>query len=166
VKQDVYKQIENHYRANRNTIVKKFRNTAGSYASSEDVVQEAYARALQYWNSYDAAQPLDRWFNRILLNCLSDAKKSERATSSSEDAVATEDEFPPNALDKLMLQDVRKLVDKEPDNIRTILDLYLFKQYKAKEISEIVPETHGNVRLIVHNFRKKLRDSFGESLND
>lgn len=165
MKEEVYKNIENHYREHFTEQVKKLRGVAGGLANAEDIVQEAYARACQYWNSYNSDKSFNAWFNRILVNCLTDYKRYERAASIGEETAGENDVFPSGALSAVTLKEVKALVNGQPDNVRDILNLYLFKQYTGKEISEVVEEKHGNVRFIIHQFRKKLRERFGD-IND
>ena len=43
----------------------------GEYFYAEDIVQEAYERAIRYRRSYNGAE-FDKWLNTILNNCLRD----------------------------------------------------------------------------------------------
>ena len=41
---------------------------AGNEQDARDLVQEAFARALKYFEKYDPARPFGPWVNRILKN--------------------------------------------------------------------------------------------------
>jgi len=68
---EAYKVIEDYYRKNFKRLVNISRGRAGSYHNAEDVVQEAFTRALKYHKSYNPAMTaFDAWFSRILDNSL------------------------------------------------------------------------------------------------
>jgi DNA-directed RNA polymerase specialized sigma24 family protein len=67
------KIFDKHYRANKNNMLKKVYRTAGSVQNAEDIVNESYARALEYYS--DAVEDFDKWFNTIVFNVLRDHKK-------------------------------------------------------------------------------------------
>jgi RNA polymerase sigma factor (sigma-70 family) len=71
------KMFDEHYRINFETLVKKIRSFAGSHHAAEDVVQEAYTRAIR---SYDDERVLEfnPWFNTILANSLKDNYANRR----------------------------------------------------------------------------------------
>ena len=161
-REEVYKLIEEHYRTNSKRLVKRFSGVGRSRHNSEDLVQEAYTRALQYWKSFNAEKfsdenSFDKWFMRIVVNCMKDKIKEEKEHGAVS-GVDVPADVRPNVLNRLIIEDVRKIIAKEAENIRYILTLFFFEQYKGAEIAEIVPESHSYIRLLIHNFRKHLRD--------
>lgn len=151
--------IEEHHRTFNDRLVKGLTGSSGGRANAEDVVQEAYLKALSYWSSFNPEEPLSKWFGGILNNCLKDKIKEEieRGAIEREDLPS---DVQARAIHQLMLSDVNKVVEQEPKNIAYILKLFFFEQYKSREIADIVPESHTRVRQIVHNFRKTLRKQF------
>src|SRR3546814_14161868 len=53
-KEEAYKIIEYHYRNNFKNLISRYSRQFQSHSRAEDIVQEAYTRALQYWNRYSA----------------------------------------------------------------------------------------------------------------
>lgn len=159
VKSEVYALIENHYRSNFKHLVMRFRGPSGSRHNGEDIVQEAYTRAMQYWNSFNVEKDFRKWFSRILVNCLKDKIKDEKQHGFFEtnDGVA---DVQTKAFNRLIIKDIQKIIHMQPDNVRYILNLYFFEQYKTTEIADLAPESHANIRVIIHNFRKILRRKF------
>lgn len=68
--------ITQHYKDNYRRLIKRMTFRAGTEWDAEDVVQEAYARALRYQDSFDGTN-FDRWFNTILNNALREHKNNE-----------------------------------------------------------------------------------------
>ena len=159
-REEVYKLIEEHYRVNFKRLVKRFSGVGRSRHNSEDLVQEAYTRALQYWKSFNIEKDFDKWFMRIVVNCMKDKIKEEKEHGAVS-GIDVPADVRPNVLNRLIIEDVKKIIAKEAENIRYILTLFFFEQYRGVEIAEIVPESHSYIRLLIHNFRKRLRDEMG-----
>ena len=69
------KIFDKHYRANKNHMLKKVYRTAGSVHNAEDIVNESYTRALEWY--HDEVVDFDKWFNTIVFNVLRDHKSQE-----------------------------------------------------------------------------------------
>lgn len=156
-REEVYSLIEEHYRKNRDKLVKGFIGLARNRQGAEDIVQEAYARACQYWNSFKVAGNFDNWFSSILQNCVRDFKRSSYAGALSTEELRNEPVLvlKRDQLDKLWLENKIK---EKPENVRTILYLYLFEGYTSYEIEQIVPEKAPAIRKMVERFRREMRE--------
>lgn len=148
------KTIEEHYRANFNTLVKRYKRPLGSEQAAEDVVQEAYVRCLKYQHTWDSSQEFTPWFSIILRNAFRDQLSSERGISFEE-----LDEFDYRIEDTERIDDLRAALElyipRESLAHQPSLKLFFLSDYNCKEISEITELTHSNVRYIVSAFRKK-----------
>ena len=80
----MHKQIENHYKENYGRILKRMTFRAGGIHQAEDIVQEAYCRALKYYSELKVEE-FDRWFSMILNNAYNDYKRDEIGLSYIED---------------------------------------------------------------------------------
>ena len=72
-------EIEKHYRKNRKTFVAKVRRNLDEYA--EDIVQEAYRRALSAVHSGYEVMNFEAWMNRILFTVCQDFEKFAKGMS-------------------------------------------------------------------------------------
>jgi len=159
-KEQMYRQIEDHYRKYRNASVASYSRAPGGRAGSEDIVQEAYCRALKYWKTFDAEQPFDFWMLTILTNSARDHFKTERLNGiCHEPPVDMRYDVPFNSI---YLKEILKIVEKKEDNIRRILKLRFLDNYPTLEIAQIVPESHSSVRKIIQRFRQELKERAGE----
>lgn len=152
------KQLEEMYTQTKDGHVKMMsRILKGDYAAAEDVVQEAYCRALAYWGSYDPKRgPMKPWFNRILFNALRDIQReyNNRPTEDSE-AFSAEDILPnpTHSYDNII-----ELIDTchNTDHQR-ILYLFFVLGYNSREISQIEDKmTQTNVTTILNRFKDSL----------
>lgn len=63
--------IEIHYRENFNRLVHQLSGRSGGWHNSQDVIQDAYMRAWQYFDTFDKdTGDFEAWFNSILHNSL------------------------------------------------------------------------------------------------
>lgn len=153
--------IEKHYRANRNKLVKRmaFRSRSDNYA--EDIVQEAYERALKYRKSCTPDQ-FDQWLNTILNNCLRDYRNVENG--HPQDAPYEEDEEEgvacPSYSNQIM-KEVYELIDTKPLIHQEILNLYFKQEYSAIDISRVTQHSYANCHKVVSRFRQELKELYG-----
>jgi len=158
--EEIYKLIEQHYRTNYRRLVKGLSSNSGSSHNAEDVVQNAYFRACEYWTSYDETSDFKGWFNQILNNSLRDKINEERMHGAVDDTVSVETQKP-RALHKIMLNQVTEFIKSHPEKLRKILELYFLQQYRSKDIAKVVPERVHHIEQLVYMFRKALKEKFG-----
>jgi len=160
------KEIEQHYIDNYGKFVKILNHRAGSVQGAEDVIQDAYERALRYKNSFNPdLQEFGGWFNGILNNALRDYKVVERRLGMSVEYDEEREEGTPlleweqNTID-CVLADInkRKLL------IRQVLFLYFFRQYKPRDIVQVLETSNAYVRTLVKEFKKEMKAKYGDKV--
>lgn len=156
--------LESFYKETFDRYVKRMRNRAGTKEAAEDVVQEAFLRAVKYFDSYNPTQPLENWFYRILNNSLKDFKNKEKGHST--DQFDEEDVDGTNC--RMMSQDLWKQVQLEisqyDDEYYEILSLYFEHQYNPRDICKIVDMKYKTVETFVQRFKTMIKEKYGEKL--
>ena len=158
-----YAQLETYFKENYDALVKKIVRRAGSPENAEDVVQEAFFRAMKYWDSYSPEQKLGAWLNTIMVNACRDHLKNDRMLGMTVEI--SDDQFDPVELpltDHDTLRQVQKLMRKKSYPQSEIIRLYYFKGYKPIEIKEILDVKHGTVRQTVLRFKEEVQEKLGE----
>ena len=153
---EVYKLIEDHYRKNFDRLVKVLGFRAGGRHNAEDIVQEAYTRALTYWNAFDMKEEFGSWFKSIQTNAMKDFYQEEikrGIVSDTMEGLGTQ----PVALKQLEADELVKKINDTKPNVKKILTLHFIQGYRPKEISEMVPEKHRGVEEAIRRFRKEQR---------
>jgi len=161
-------EIEAYYEANYGRLVKKFSYRAGGIPNAEDVVQEAFARALQYMSSFDSTrQELGAWFNTILNNALKDAKRDHRKQGMTpgvdEDAELSEP-LDATMMKEQMIANILADIEKRAPVHQQVLTLYFLQGYTAKDISRVVDQKLNTVQTYIKRFKQHMRDAYGESM--
>jgi RNA polymerase sigma factor (sigma-70 family) len=162
---EAYKLIEDHYREFGQKKFHLLAGKAGSRYNAEDVVQEAYCRALKYWKHFDPKKgTITKWINRIVNNALMDNFKAERGRGmivqslKEENMISADVSFAASrAVATIELKEVLAKMDAKPDSVKEILYLNLIEGYTAREVAEIVPENVVQIWNIVRDFRKELK---------
>jgi len=167
------KQIEKHYVENFDKLVKRFSYRAGGIPNAEDVVQEAFTLALKYKDSFNPDSKhrgVDKaefggWFNGILNNALRLYKRKEQLLGMSVEYQEDMDEAAPlMEWEGDLIDAVKKDIARKPPQIRQALWLYLFKQYKPREICQVVDMSNAYVRTSVKEFKQEMRAKYGKIL--
>lgn len=134
----------------------------GDYAAAEDVVQEAFTRALTFYDSYDSTKgELTPWFNTILYNSLRDVQKEMRGQPSENiKDFCVEDMFA--EYDLVNSPEKRLIISKHINLIKNekhkrILELFFLLGYTSTEISQIENKVSvSNVTTVVSRFRERV----------
>lgn len=139
------------------------RLTKGDHAAAEDIVQEAFLRAIQFQGSYDEERATyHTWFNGILWNCLRDYNRSLRGDPApaggdiSADDVAEELDLLDTPEGQQYTRNQIELVKN--DKHRRVLELFFLLGYTSKQITQIEEDVSvTNVTTIVSRFKEDLK---------
>jgi RNA polymerase sigma factor (sigma-70 family) len=156
--------IEEHYRLNYTRLVKTVtrRVPNKSVALAEEVVQEAYTRALKYYATYEPEiNTFDKWFGGILRNATNDCRTTEgsRGTikeydENTEDIRVSRDEY--KHLHHIMME--IHAIQKYSNRDYTILMMFYVHGFTSRDISIYLNVTHSNVRQIIYKFKNKVNE--------
>lgn len=152
--------IEEHYLKQRRVLVKRMSFRCGDYA--EDVVQEAYARAIKYFSSYKPEYSFDNWFGRILNNCLKEHKNAEKGYTALTFEEEEVDGVPCNRFAESVVKEINELIDTKSVVSMDVLRYHFQQGYSAKEVSEISEYSYANCHKIINRFRQELRELYGK----
>jgi len=158
--EEVYSLIEKHYRSEYNKTVNKVYRIVGVHAMAEDIVQETYRRALEYWKAFPDDNNVDGWLPSILINCLKDSRKAETLSGMSDNIDDVEIIIKANGIPAVIYSEVMDRIEAKEPAVARVLKLFLVQQYSHKEIAQIVRETANNVAQIVFRFREEIRKEF------
>lgn len=155
-------QIEKYYRENFNRLVKAYRNRCGSVETAEDVIQEAFALALQYQSSYRPEYSnFKAWFDRICLNAFRKRMREDRLLGMSEELdeeLIEQDEL--RLFEMQITDDLKKEMAKKPAHMAEILDLYFIKQYHPRDIQMVTEANYKTIQQTVLRFQQDMKERY------
>lgn len=155
--------ITEFYIKNSRELHKRVANRAGGAYNAEDVVQEAFARAIKYWDSFDPNRhQLGAWFGTILNNALKDFKREELMYGMCIEFNEELDEgVRMDTTDKQMLKKIEQLIHSKRDSTRDLLDMYYLKGYKTRDIVQALDVDNRTVSIAVWRFKEEVKVRFG-----
>lgn len=156
-----FNKIEELYNKQANTYVKRFTRSTGSEAIAQDIVHDAFERAMKYYDAYDEQQEIERWFSLILRNSYRDFMKTERGQPTE-----LFDEFDVQGSDcdgliRRIWDEVTTLIEESNPVHVEILTLHYLKEYTITDISRFTNNSLSNTAQVVSRFRKKVKDIYG-----
>lgn len=159
----MHQEITELYQTNhRRYILSASKFTDKDMWLAEEIVQEAYSRALKYSKSYNKKfGNLEQWFSNILYRSGIEFKKSEldkgMVREIKEGDIVEEADFGRN---------LRAMAELD-DNLNTlgpmarhICYLYFVRGYKPREIVEVTGYKNNTVRQSVKEFSNKMRKKY------
>ena len=156
----VVQEVEKYFRQWYHQLVKRIQfRTNNNQADAEDVVMEAFTRALQYQHSFKEDKVFEYWFVRILFNSLKTWRKEQFNQFEYTDAF-DEEEIPPDL-------DIEEKIDEAAnvliaiasvENVehKEILSLHFEQGFNLREISQITNTPYQTVASIVGRFKRRL----------
>lgn len=157
-------QLETFYRANFDRFVKRFTRRAGTKEAAEDVVQEAFERALRYFDSYDPARSFDGWFNRILSNSLREYKNKEKGGPTIEFDEEEADGVDCKQYARHLWKQIRDEMELYEDAHKEVLHLYFLHGYRPRDISRVVELRYRNIETILQRFKTFIKEKYNTDL--
>lgn len=137
----------------------------GNEVEAQDLVQDAYLRALRFFDKFQKGTNFKAWIFKIIKNIYINKYRKESKTPQMldvSDAEVTGLLSTPNTPEEeifndLLDDDVTKALDALPDDFRLTLILSDIEGFSYKEIAEILDCPIGTVMSRLHRGRKLLR---------
>jgi RNA polymerase sigma-70 factor, ECF subfamily len=136
---------------------------------AEDVVQDAFVRALERLETLERGRPFRPWFHRIVVNHALNLRRSRkvRTTEAIPEDSASRERTPEDAAAQAELRDrLRAALDDLPEQQRTIVLLADVEDMTSAEIGTVLDMPDGTVRWHLHQARRALRAVLGEQRDD
>ena len=127
---------------------------------AEDVVQDAFIRALERIDQLDRSRPFRPWLLRIVVNRALNFRRARgiRATSEIPDATAASGPLPDRQTEGSELRTrLSTALGMLPERQRTIVQLADLEGLTSVEIGRIMDLADGTVRWHLHEARRTLR---------
>jgi RNA polymerase sigma factor (sigma-70 family) len=133
----------------------------GSGPDADDVVQETFARALRYRDSFDPRKgDPAAWLVGIARRCLADRGVPAVDTLTEENEPPSTHEFETRSVARLDLQDALALLEPRE---RELLSLRYGADLTARQIGELVGMKTNAVEVALHRALARLRAQLGEA---
>ena len=134
------------------------RMTGGSDATAEDVLQEAWWRAVRGLPSFEARSSLRTWLSSIVVHCSLERIRWERRNGD-----APPEEFPPapESRDSVSKIDLERAFEAMPPGYRAVLVLHDLEGYRHEDIGGLLGIASGTSKSQLSRARKWMRRALG-----
>lgn len=157
-------KIEQFYVEQYDNYVRKISRKAGGIEHAEDIVQEAFYRALKYADTYNPTdKEISVWFNTILRRAMYDHKRIElkqgmtAAIDSGETEAVEVDEVGQRMADEIY----EAILERKHDEHKQVLFLALIRNYPPRDIVEVLDVGIHNVNQIISRFKTEMGERYG-----
>jgi RNA polymerase sigma-70 factor, ECF subfamily len=136
----------------------------GNAADAEDVAQEAFLRAYQKFALLREAEKFRGWVNRIVFRLALNRKRSHRRRLTRDTAwqlseTRTVVDGASDAEQQVLLERLRREIDRLPEKLRSVLQLSLAEEMEAADVGAVLGIPEGTVRSRLHTARKLLLEA-------
>lgn len=151
--------IGDYYTKNRSSLIKKVSGRACTPENAEDIVHNAFAKALRYWSP--DVRDLDAWFGTMLSACLKDFMRDERNYGMAMEFDEEEAEgIEMSSLSDDIKQKIKKEIGFASLKNQKVLSLYYVQGHSVAEITQITDLKPKHVKLIAQRFRDHMQERY------
>ena len=128
----------------------------GDRQGAQDVVQEAFVRAVRKRESFDSRGDLNGWVWRIVVNAARDGRARQQEDAERQTFEATGSPEDPRR------EVVRDALEQLPERQRLVLFLRYYADLDYRGIAEAAAISEGTVAATLHAAHDRLRDLLSE----
>lgn len=125
-------------------------------ALAEDLVQEAYMRAIRYID--EEKDGFKFWLFKVCRNLYFDTLRKNKKVEAITSDMPSNESLVDDVIQKDEYRALYKAISLLKDDFREIVRLYYFDSMSVKEIASIVDESVDNVKIKLYRARLKLKD--------
>jgi RNA polymerase sigma-70 factor (ECF subfamily) len=128
---------------------------------ADDLVQDAFLRALERIDTFDVSRPFGPWFTRLLVNLGLDWRRKQRVRGGEgqDPETLAGTSRPDRETERAELRrSLQEAVDRLPDRQRLIISLFEVEGHSTEEVADMLNVSQVTVRWHLHQARKALRE--------
>jgi len=129
---------------------------------ADDLVQDAFLRALDRIASFDVGRAFGPWFNRLLVNTGIDLRRRQavRRTEAHDPETFAGNSSPAQDIERAELQQsLGEALEKLPDRQRLVVTLFEIDGHSTEEVAGMLSVSQVTVRWHLHQARRTLREA-------
>ena len=138
---------------------------ANEYAGAEDLLQDGFVKVFNNIQKFRSEGSFEGWIRRIFVNnSIEYFRKKANMYVVQETEALTYEYYDDNAIQKLMKEDLMKIIQSLSVGYRTIFNLYAIEGYSHKEIAEMLNITEGTSKSQLARARYLLQKKIAEAM--
>jgi RNA polymerase sigma-70 factor (ECF subfamily) len=138
---------------------------ANEYAGAEDMMQEGFIKVFKNIEKYRGEGSFEGWLRRIFINTsIEQYRKKSNMYVVQETEALTYEYYEDNAVEKLMKDDLVKVIQTLSTGYRNIFNLYVIEGYSHREIADMMGISEGTSKSQLARARYILQRKLSEIL--
>ena len=138
---------------------------ANEYAGAEDLVQDGFLKVFKNIDKFRGEGSFEGWIRRIFVNnCIEHYRRKSNLYVVQETEALSYEYYDDNAIQKLMKEDLMKIIQSLSAGYRTIFNLYVIEGYSHREIGELLNITEGTSKSQLARARYLLQKKIVEQM--
>lgn len=126
--------------------------------TAKDILQNTFIKIFKNLASFNAAKGnFDQWSTRILINEVLMLKRKSKELLDGDSYESVEKYTNIDLLDKITIEELRKVIEGLPEIHKVILNLYYFEEYSHKEIASLLGIKESSSRSQLSKSRRLLK---------
>ena len=129
---------------------------------ADDLVQDAFLRALDRIATFDVSRPFEPWFTRLLVNLGLDQRRKQkvRRADPHDPETLAGGTTPEQELERAELKEsLGKALAQLPDRQRLIVTLFEIDGHSTEEVANMLQVSQVTIRWHLHQARRALRET-------
>jgi RNA polymerase sigma-70 factor (ECF subfamily) len=125
------------------------------------VYNDAMLKVFRTIGGYDEQGKLSAWIKQIVVNTAIDyvrVKSNFLPETKTEDAIAEDYNIDESIFHKMDAQEIRHLINRLPDKLAIVFNLYVYEEYDHNEIGTLLQIPSSTSRYYLSEARKKLKE--------
>lgn len=156
---DLVGEFEKIYSDYYDTVFRYVLSLCRDECLAEEIVQEAFFKALKSIDSYRGECKMSVWLCQIAKNTfLTQEKRRSRAADLPLESIPTDDSFEQRLFDKDEAFMIHRLLHALEEPYKEVFWMRTFGEMSFKEIAEIFGKTESWARVTYHRARMKIRE--------
>ncbi len=129
---------------------------------AEDLYQATWEKAIKNYKKHDPHKPFEKWLWSICINTHKDmlrkpSRKRQAIFESTEELERTLQSIPEKQEDTDAYLSLHNAISKLDEQKRQVIALFYFKDYKLKDLAEILQIPEGTVKSRLNSAREQIR---------
>lgn len=161
IKEEIDNIISEFFRKEYNTLVKRVNFRVRNIDDAEDIVMDAFRKAVEYKGSYSPhTQEFGAWFNTIMNNSVRTFQKEKfmkHIEVEEEWDIPVDEPYEKIDMAEHILADMNAY---QNETVKEVLRLFLVMGYNYAEIEQVTGVSIRNARYYVDEFKKRMQEKY------
>jgi len=152
--------LTEYYSTHADRLIKTYSRRSNGLHNAEDIVHDAFAKALRYIDTYTEDRPMPQWFNTILNRSFKDFMSNERRHGMTVDQDRVVEDLTDEVYKEQVVQSLVAEISAMGEPARSILQMFVILGHRGKEVAHDLDVNIHTVRKCIQLYYNEVRDRY------